>query len=156
MLARSLFSACYPLACKQIGSNDVAICQKTRGTILWYAPGMRSVSDLRLLHRYTHTHTHAHRYTHLADLHTYAGVRCGTGDRRWDCVISRGGGTGSRNEIRSWSCSFRCFCTRKGLRVVAGMRDARRRCDFAMADLYRVMLLSHGCRADVHVRDVAT
>ena len=33
-LARRGSSACYPVACKQIGSNDVAICQKTRGTIL--------------------------------------------------------------------------------------------------------------------------
>lgn len=74
------------MACKQIGSNDVAICQKTRGTI-WpilacvCATGMRS--DLRPLH--------AHAHTHLADLHTYAGVP--RGDE--DCVI---GGTTSRND----------------------------------------------------------
>lgn len=108
---------------------------------VWRAPGMRSVSDLRPLHRYTHA------YAHLADLHTYAGVPCGAGDRRWDCVISRGGGTASRNDPfpTIQRCSFRCFCTRKGLRVAVEMRDARRRCDFAMADLYRVML-SHGWR----------
>lgn len=97
---------------------------------VWRALGMRSVSDLRPLHSYTHTHAQ------LADLHTYAptaGVPRGTGDEiaSFHEVMEL-----PRGKIRSWRivqtiqrCSLSIFCTRKGWRVVEGMRDARCRCD---------------------------
>lgn len=93
---------------------------------------------------FTGTHTHTH--TWLICIRTqvfHAGQE--TGDEI--ASFHGGGGTASRNDPfpTIQRCSFRCFCTRKGLRVAVEMRDARRRCDFAMADLYRVML-SHGWR----------